>query len=71
MGFRQLDYGLLTEEYFLKITLFPVEISTHLMKFLMETYVAVVHHRLGKINKRSYKAVHPALKICIILQMSL
>jgi hypothetical protein len=40
-GFGQLDYGLLTEVYFLKMTLFPVEISTHLMTFLMETHVAL------------------------------
>jgi hypothetical protein len=70
MGFRQLDYGLLTKVYFLKMTFFPVEISSHLMTFLMEMHVAVVHHRLGKINRRKYKAVHPALKICIRLQMS-
>jgi hypothetical protein len=66
MGFGQLDYGLLTEVYFMEMTLFPVEISTHLMKFLTETYVAVVHHRLGKINRKKYNA----LKICLTLPMS-
>jgi hypothetical protein len=70
MGFGQLDYGLLPEMYFLKMTLFLVEMSTHLMTFVTETRVAVVHHSLGKISRRRHKAVHPALKICVTLQMS-
>jgi hypothetical protein len=69
MGFWQLDYGLLTEVYFLKMSSFPVEISTRLMAFLMETHVSMVHHRLGNINRRRYKAVHPSLYICITLQV--
>jgi hypothetical protein len=40
MGFEQLDYGLLTEAYFLKVALFPTEISVHLMSFLIETHFA-------------------------------
>jgi hypothetical protein len=39
------------------------------MTFVMATHVAVVHHRLGKINRRKYTAVHPFLKMFIILQM--
>jgi hypothetical protein len=62
MGFKQLDYSLLTEVYFLKMTLLPVKISTHLMTFLMEMQVAIVHHRLEQINRRKYKAMHPALE---------
>jgi hypothetical protein len=30
---------------------------------------AVVHHRLGRINRRKYNAVHSAIKIYISLQM--
>jgi hypothetical protein len=52
MGFGQLDYGLLTEAYFLKLALFPAEISVHLMSFLIETHFAEQAGVDQQVNKR-------------------
>jgi hypothetical protein len=43
--------------------LFAVEISKHLMTFLLEKHVTVLHLRLEQIKRRKFKAIHPALSI--------
>jgi hypothetical protein len=61
---------LLTKMYFLKITLYPEEISRRLMASFIENDVAGVHDRQEQINCWKYKTVGPYLDTPIALQMS-
>jgi hypothetical protein len=62
VGFRRLDYGLLTEVFSSKTVLSSVEISTHLTTLLLGTHVAVAHHRLQHINRRKNISSAPSFK---------
>jgi hypothetical protein len=53
---------------FLKITLFPVEISTQIKSFLMKKHVAVLEKRL-EISWGISEAMQPDLKIQIARHM--
>jgi hypothetical protein len=68
MGFGQPDYGPLAEVRILEMTLFPAEIRTRLMAFVIKKHVAAVDHKLEQTSGRKYRTVYPSTELETALQ---
>jgi len=54
---QEMDYGLLMEVHFLKMTLFPEEVSTinGILKFLQEMHVTVAYQQQEMLDETHLK----------------